>query len=114
MVPGIEAGEDVVRVLADVVMRPQVERELHGSAIALAEQGFDVRFEARGLVGVRRVSTHRPPESPPSLPMKSPSSRMTFCLARILTRPSPPTWSFRCQNDDREIDGGVTFELLDD
>jgi hypothetical protein len=45
----LKAGEDGVGVPADVVVRSEVEGELHRSAVALAEQGLDVRLEAHGL-----------------------------------------------------------------
>src|SRR5512133_2389782 len=47
--PGAQSGEDVVRVRADVVIRPKVERELHRLSVARPEQRLDIVFEAERL-----------------------------------------------------------------
>src|SRR5262245_45066050 len=41
-----EAREDRIGMSADVVVRPEVEPGLHRLSVTLAEQGFDVGFEA--------------------------------------------------------------------
>src|SRR5262245_42587894 len=47
--PGAHSGEDMVRVSADVVIRPEVERELHRLAIARPEHRLDIVFETDRL-----------------------------------------------------------------
>ena len=49
-----QAREDAGRVRLHVGLRPQVERERHGLAVALAEQRLDVRREADRLVRARQ------------------------------------------------------------
>src|SRR5437762_9732497 len=49
-----QALEDAGRVRLHVGLRPQVERERHGLAVALAEQRLDVRGEADRLVRPRQ------------------------------------------------------------
>src|SRR6266576_2108660 len=49
---GLEAGEDGIGVLADVVLRPEVKCEFHRLTITLAKHGLDVDLEAQRLVGV--------------------------------------------------------------
>ena len=43
-------AEDRVGVRADVVVRPEIERPLHGSSIPFAKERLDVALEADGLI----------------------------------------------------------------
>ena len=71
--PVFQPSEDRGRVLADVVMRPEVEVRPHGVAVALTEERLDVgrvadcvTFAGYGHVGLlfRRLVDGRSPRSP--------------------------------------------------
>jgi hypothetical protein len=54
-----EAAEDGVGVLADVVVRPEIEGPLHRCTVALTEQRPDLSLEAHRLVNVGAHRSHR-------------------------------------------------------
>jgi hypothetical protein len=67
-------------VPTDIVIRPQVEMGLHGLAIELAEEGFDVLAEAdRLVIGRGHCSILSPSEMPDPRPLRH-SSFALECL----------------------------------